>query len=64
MNWTYILATAATVVFVGWAGNSDYELELLEERAYIEKVCTGQWGDYKQLGENLDCSSIDPEKML
>ena len=50
----YAAGGLALLAVAGWAGQSDYEHELLEQRAYAEKVCDGTWPDYKQLGETLN----------
>lgn len=60
----YAAGGLALLAVAGWAGQSDYEHELLEQRAYAEKVCDGTWPDYKQLGETLDCNEIWAEDVI
>lgn len=60
----YAAGGLALLAVAGWAGQSDYEHELLEQRAYAEKVCNGDWPDYKQLGEKLDCRAIRAEDVI
>ena len=45
----YVGIIVFIVLLCGYVGGWDGEAEMEEQRIYIENVCSGAWGDYKQL---------------
>ncbi len=51
-----LLLAALTVVF-SIVSNSDFEQEMQQEAHYKEMVCSGAWGNYKNI--EINCKKIE-----
>lgn len=50
----WVVVGCIALLMLGVVGQSDYEQELIAEKAYIENVCNGRWPDYDGRSPNCD----------